>query len=147
MSKHKLTLYPTGQEILVEEGVNLLQAMKDQGIFIKSSCGGHASCGDCKVVVKEGVEFLSEQKFDELKLLGNVFHITKERLSCQTTISGDVTLDISEHQGKGSVARPQKTQLRKKNESTEKKFSSDSSEKTEKVKKQGGNRRPKPFKS
>ena len=30
-------------------------------------------------------------------MLGNVFHITKERLACQTKITGDVTIDISHH--------------------------------------------------
>ena len=49
------------------------------------------------IVVKSGELNLTPQTFEELRLLGNVFHITKERLSCQTKITGDVTLDITAH--------------------------------------------------
>lgn len=38
--------------------------------------------------------------FDEIRLLGNVFHITKERLSCQVRVTGSVTIDISAHEKK-----------------------------------------------
>jgi hypothetical protein len=48
---------------------------------------------------------LSPQTFEELRLLGNVFHITKERLSCQTKLLGDVTLDISAHDKNTSTGK------------------------------------------
>jgi hypothetical protein len=47
--------------------------------------------------VVSGEDNLESPPFAELKLLGNVFHITKERLLCQTKIIGDVALDISRH--------------------------------------------------
>ena len=37
-------------------------------------------------------------------MLGNVFHITKERLSCQTKVTGDAVIDISAHERKKSTA-------------------------------------------
>src|SRR5690606_5116454 len=76
----------------------LLHQFKKAGKKIKSSCGGCATCSDCTIIVKSGEMNLSPQTFEELRLLGNVFHITKERLSCQTRITGDVTLDISAHE-------------------------------------------------
>jgi len=39
--------------------------------------------------------------------LGNVFHITRQRLSCQTYISGDVTLDVSHHDKERDEAKMQ----------------------------------------
>lgn len=98
MSKlHKVTIKPTGEVVEVPEGVNLLKALRDQSCYVKSSCGGHATCSDCIIKVVSGEDYLTPPPFDELKLLGNVFHITKERLACQTCVTGDVTIDLSNH--------------------------------------------------
>jgi len=95
----KVTLWPSGQVLEMNGGQdNLLEGLKKCGVYIKSSCGGHATCGDCVVKVQTGIENLTPQEFAELKLLGNVFHITKERLSCQTKVLGDCTIDISGHE-------------------------------------------------
>tara|TARA_R110002072_G_scaffold276051_1_gene437579 strand:+ start:340269 stop:340940 length:672 start_codon:yes stop_codon:yes gene_type:complete len=93
----KVTIAPEGKEIQVDSETNMLEALKQAGIYIKSSCGGHASCSDCKVKITSGEDHLQETPFEETQLLGNVFHITKERLACQTKVCGDITLDISAH--------------------------------------------------
>lgn len=98
MSKsYKVTLKPSGEVVEVEEGKNLLVALREQNIYIKSSCGGHASCTDCIIKIVSGEDYITPPPFEELKLLGNVFHITKERLACQTCLTGDVTIDIGKH--------------------------------------------------
>lgn len=98
MSKtHKVTLRPDGAVVEVPEGKNLLEALRACDVYVKSSCGGHATCSDCIIKVVSGEDHLSPPPFSELKLLGNVFHITKERLACQTMLEGDVTIDISKH--------------------------------------------------
>jgi len=98
MSKsYKVTLRPSGEVVEVEEGKNLLVALREQNIYIKSSCGGHASCTDCIIKIVSGEDYITPPPFEELKLLGNVFHITKERLACQTCLTGDVTIDIGKH--------------------------------------------------
>ena len=93
----KVTLKPTGDVVEVEEGKNLLVALREQNIYIKSSCGGHATCTDCIIKIVSGEDYITPPPFSELKLLGNVFHITKERLACQTCLTGDVTIDITKH--------------------------------------------------
>lgn len=97
MTKFKITLKPINQVIEVDAGKNLLESLRENDIYIKSSCGGVASCSDCICKVMTGEDNLESPPFAELKLLGNVFHITKERLMCQTKIIGDITLDISAH--------------------------------------------------
>ncbi|MDD4973492.1 MAG: 2Fe-2S iron-sulfur cluster-binding protein [Bacteriovorax sp.] len=98
MSKtYKVTLQPSGEVVEVEEGKNLLVALREQNIYIKSSCGGHATCTDCIIKIVSGEDYITPPPFSELKLLGNVFHITKERLACQTCLTGDVTIDITKH--------------------------------------------------
>mgnify|MGYP002624699219 CR=1 FL=1 len=100
MEKVKITLWPESKTFEANKGEKLMTALKSEGFHINSSCGGCASCSDCIVIVKTGENNLSPQEFAELKLLGNIFHITKERLSCQTQVLGDVTIDISRHKDK-----------------------------------------------
>ena len=77
-------------EIEVEVGANLRDSLISNGLNIKSTCGGCASCGQCVVIINANAESLSEISFEEKQILGNVFHLTAERLSCQTTVNGDV---------------------------------------------------------
>jgi ferredoxin len=148
MKKHKVLLRPSLETILVSEGANLLDELKSQNIYIKSSCGGHATCSDCVVKVVSGEDNLVPPTFDELKLLGNVFHITKERLLCQTKICGDISIDISKHdkatdevklKSKASKLRPTKklTKVRSRDE-VDKIKESRFSEKEERIKKDQG---------
>ena len=94
---YKVTLEPTGKVIEVKENETLLTALREAEVYVKSSCGGHASCSDCIVKILEGTDSVNAPEFDELQRIGNVFHITKERLSCQTKVTGDITIDISKH--------------------------------------------------
>jgi ferredoxin len=174
MNDYKVTLWPSGEILTLNDEETLLNQLKKAGKKIKSSCGGCATCSDCMIVVKSGELNLTPQTFEELRLLGNVFHITKERLSCQTKITGDVTLDITAHDKstsssqaapKGHDPRGQKatkTMLKKREtiekaaiESKEKNQEKPSdtwyrhwdkeSEDSNKPKKLGGNKKVKPF--
>jgi ferredoxin len=169
MSEFKCTLWPSGEVLTLSSEDTLLNQLKKAGKKIKSSCGGCATCSDCTIIVKSGELNLTPQTFEELRLLGNVFHITKERLSCQTKITGDVTLDISAHEkntftGKTEKQGPKSTTtiLKKKeeveksvreNEEKSREKSSDDwyrhweseGEDPNKPKKLGGNKKPKAF--
>ena len=138
----KITITPNQKIIEVPEGANLREELVKNNIYVKSTCGGVASCGLCVAVIKSGEDFLNEFTFEERQLLGNVFHITKERLSCQTIVSGDIEIDLSAHK----QAVTQKT-MRKSREQ----IKTEKAEKEEELKtkepKQGGFRRPKAFKT
>jgi 2Fe-2S ferredoxin len=94
--KYKITLLPTNQVLWVTGEYNLLKTLTDNGVDILSSCGGVATCRLCKIKFTEGAKFLSPMGKKEESLMGNVFFITKERLSCQVKISGDVVIDLTE---------------------------------------------------
>lgn len=102
---YKCTLWPSGEVIEVDGERSLFEQLKKSGKKIKSSCGGCATCGDCVIIIKSGELNLNPQPFEETRLLGNVFHITKERLSCQTKVTGDVTIDISAHEKNSSASQ------------------------------------------
>lgn len=167
MSDYKCTLWPSGEVLTINGEDTLLKQLKAAGKKIKSSCGGCATCTDCMIVVKSGELNLTPQTFEELRLLGNVFHITKERLSCQTKVTGDVTLDITAHDkstssAASSVPKSTTTILKKReevakavrqNEELNRGKPSDDwyrhwengEEDPSKPKKLGGGKRPRPF--
>ena len=118
---YKINLKPSNEVIEIDGSKNLLEALREKGIYIKSSCGGVASCSDCIVKILSGEDHLEPPPFEEIKFLGNVFHITKERLACQLKINGDITIDIAHHDQDADAERlRQKTskniKRRKKNE-------------------------------
>ena len=94
---HKVTVLPYNETIEVSDKSNLRDSLDRAGYTVKSTCGGCATCGLCVVVLETGEDNISDIAFEEKQLLGNVFHLTKERLSCQVDILGDITVDISAH--------------------------------------------------
>ena len=94
---NKVKIKASEEVFEVDENTTLLEALRQKEMYVKSSCGGNGSCSDCIIKVVDGTDFLNEPSFAEKQLLGNVFHITKERLSCQTRINGDITIDLSAH--------------------------------------------------
>jgi ferredoxin len=166
----KLTIRPSLDVIDVPSNKDFLTALREQDIYVKSSCGGHASCSDCIIKIVSGEDLLTPPTFDEIKLLGNVFHITKERLACQCKALGDVTIDLGDHDKASDAERLRKksgqflkTQVRKKTD-VDKMYEERSQKREEKQakdqkwerhwekdpndrgqKKLGGGRRPKPF--
>ena len=92
--KLEVEISNTGELVTLEEE-SLLETLRKKGVKIRSSCGGHATCSDCIVKVISGGKSLSEVNFEEKKLLGNVYYITKERLSCQVKVNREKDVDAS----------------------------------------------------
>lgn len=64
------------------------------GVPIPSTCGGVGSCGLCRVKITAGAEGLAPLTPVEQGKLGNVFFITRERLSCQVVVQGDLGCEV-----------------------------------------------------
>ena len=66
------------------------------GVPITTACNAKATCGLCRVKIISGEAFLSPLAEVEKKHLGNVYFITKLRLSCQACVTGggDVVVEI-----------------------------------------------------
>jgi ferredoxin len=81
--------------IEVPEGATLFEAGAKASAGIDTSCVGKGTCGLCRVKIVAGAEHLPPYTDEERKHLGNVYHLTKVRLSCRCKISGgDVTIEI-----------------------------------------------------
>jgi ferredoxin len=97
-----------GQQVGCIEGANLRKAALDAGINPYkglnnlNNCGGVGQCGTCVVEVVEGMQNLSPRSDVEQVYLAD--RPANYRLSCRTSVNGDVTIRTrpSDGVGKGS---------------------------------------------
>ncbi|MCB0422413.1 MAG: (2Fe-2S)-binding protein [Bdellovibrionales bacterium] len=76
----------------VEQGKNLMDSLIDLGVPVASSCDGEGVCGMCRVQVVSGVESLPPLTDIERRLLSSEDQKNSYRLSCQCTVTGDLSL-------------------------------------------------------
>ena len=87
---------PGGEPVTIEapERSTLFEAGAKVAAGIETACVGKGTCGLCRVKILAGAEHCNAFTDEERKHLGNVYHITKVRLSCRTQITGDVSIEI-----------------------------------------------------
>ena len=91
MRTHNIRLHPLGKEIQVNDQTPLIDILHEFGI--EFPCGGHGTCGKCKVVLLEGhlkTTPQHKQKLDKLGLAGD-WH-----LACMCQCICDITLEIEQ---------------------------------------------------
>ncbi len=72
-------------------GSKLLFGLADQGVFVPSACGGQGTCGECKLIVKEGGGDVLPTEKGKLsrKQIREGY-----RLSCQVTVKQDIKIEV-----------------------------------------------------
>jgi ferredoxin len=83
-----------GVTVECPEGSTLFEAGAKLSAGIDTACVGKGTCGLCRVKIVSGADNLTAFTDEERKHLGNVYHITKVRLSCRCRVSGDVTIEV-----------------------------------------------------
>ena len=96
----KIKFMPQNVECDVDPSKSLMQIAKENGLKIKSICGGVASCAECRVRILEGDNSIPEPGKAELSLIGTSYYIDGRRLSCQVRCFGPVTVDLTEQLAK-----------------------------------------------
>lgn len=81
--------------IEVSMGANLMQSLLEAGIPVASSCFGDGVCGKCRLDVTAGMEHLAAAGETERFLIQTKNLTANQRISCQTTVMGDITVDAS----------------------------------------------------
>ncbi len=81
-----VTYQPSGTRVPCAPGDSVFEVARRAGVHVPTACAGQATCGLCRVKVLAGEEHLTAFNAAERKHLGNVYFITKLRLSCQARI-------------------------------------------------------------
>jgi uncharacterized 2Fe-2S/4Fe-4S cluster protein (DUF4445 family) len=90
MTTYKVRFLPSGSEVDVPAGTLLSDAAQQAGIdSLQLPCGGQGRCGRCAVIVEEGnVQRRSTQRLSPADVEAGYV------LACQTTVEGDVTIQV-----------------------------------------------------
>jgi 2Fe-2S ferredoxin len=79
----------------VRQGDTLLDAAISNDVPLQHACGGFCACTTCHVHVKSGAERLSPMEGEEEDRMMTLEGRTpSSRLSCQTRVLGDATVEI-----------------------------------------------------
>ena len=91
------------KEIEVQPGSNLRAEAKKADVQLYPglnkfvNCMGFGTCGTCRVLVKKGMENLSDktliEKLTLLRMFSAIGHEHEMRLACQCTVNGDVEVE------------------------------------------------------
>ncbi|MEN8263548.1 MAG: ASKHA domain-containing protein [Nitrospirota bacterium] len=79
----------SGKSIKIEQGTSVLEALKESGIHLTTSCGGKGTCGKCKVVIQSGsADIQSTMKLTQDEISKGY------ALACKTFPSEDMFIDL-----------------------------------------------------
>jgi ferredoxin, 2Fe-2S len=94
--KASIRFLPDEISVSCEVGESVFHAGRRAGVAIETACVGRATCGLCRIRIVEGEEHLSEFNAQEERHLGNVYYLTKIRLSCQALVRGGaITVELA----------------------------------------------------
>jgi adenylate cyclase len=90
----EVRFHPSGRAVRVAPGTSLMEAARQGGLPLGSSCDGEGACGWCRVTVVEGSESLSPAGARERSLLEKIDAGPGERIACQARVLvlGPVTI-------------------------------------------------------
>ena len=74
-----------------EEGLTLMEIIRDAGLDIEAACGGCCACATCHIYIdKDWLNKLPIMEDDENSMLDQAFEVKKEsRLGCQIEFKPD----------------------------------------------------------
>jgi 2Fe-2S ferredoxin len=103
----KVTFIKHGKETVVEfdpdtmpfqeHGLkgSFLDVAMNHGVPLEHACGGSCACTTCHLIVREGMQNLSDMEDNEADRLDTAWELTTaSRLGCQAVIKGDVVVEF-----------------------------------------------------
>ncbi len=106
----KIRFEPSGKEIHVSSGGNLLKIAEEAGVLIDASCAGIGKCGKCKVKILKGDA--GELSQAEQSLLSDFEIANGYRLACCLSATSDMEVYVPNFHG-GSERKKRITHLPK----------------------------------
>lgn len=97
MRMPKITILPLGQTIEAADGLTIMDAAHECGLYWPTTCGGQGICTSCACSVEDGGDNLELMGRGELKTLTEelseaTVQARRLRLACQARVHGDVTV-------------------------------------------------------
>ena len=93
--KVNITFLPQNIIVEVEEGKSILEIALEHEIELNHNCGGNCACTTCHVIIRNGMDNLSEAEDEENDMLDKAVGLTlTSRLGCQAHVYGDVVVEI-----------------------------------------------------
>lgn len=92
-----VTIVSDGGPLAVDlpAGSTLFEAGARVSAGIATACVGKGTCGLCRVKILAGAQHLTPYTDEEHRHLGNLYHLTRIRLSCRSKLTdGDVTIQV-----------------------------------------------------
>jgi len=92
-----ITILPLDLIIEADEGVTIMDAAHEHGLYWPTTCGGEGICTSCACTVEDGEANLEPIGRGELKTLAEdlseaAVRSRRLRLACQARVHGDVTV-------------------------------------------------------
>jgi len=94
-SSISVTFTDEGQVIAAGRSESILEVANRIQLDISQSCGGNASCGTCLIYVEKGLENCDPRNELEQEMAQDRGFRPHERLACQTTCFGTVTVRLA----------------------------------------------------
>ena len=89
----KITFLPSGETLEAPLNSPLLDVCEENNSPILFGCAAGA-CGSCRIRVIENIQHLSAITEEEFSFLSTLTCDPRERLACQCSLEGDVTIEI-----------------------------------------------------
>jgi len=112
----KVTFQPSGRSVFVLPGTLMLEAAGRAGIVLQTPCGGHGTCGKCRVKIVDGVSSASPATE---RILPSEEIEQGYRLACQSYVDQPMVVEIpvestfeaaqqilTDHAGRGTLLDP-----------------------------------------
>jgi len=95
--KEKTVEFEPGTLEFKEHGLpgSFLDIAMNCGIHLEHACGGSCACTTCHLIIRKGMENLSEMQDNEADRLDTAWELTtSSRLGCQAVVKGDVVAEF-----------------------------------------------------
>jgi ferredoxin len=86
---------PSGRSVRILQGTTLLEAARQAGLPMASSCGADGVCGRCGVTVLTGADAVSPETGNEAEVKRRNRVEPSQRLACRAQVNASVEITAS----------------------------------------------------
>jgi len=92
-----IDIEPISRRLFYTENETLYELLVNSGIHVRSLCGGKGTCGKCKILIQEGMNFLNPPTNSEMKHLTQSEIRENWRMACQCRVESTQIQSVLSH--------------------------------------------------